>query len=82
MTGRYDPRNISIESSGDAAADAAEIADHIRSSMLLDEGMCPNGCGPRDPGMPTDGGMLDGGSHCPACGFVTNVGVISPWWPG
>lgn len=73
MQGRYDPRNIGIVSSGDPVKDDAEIAKIIRSRALMDEGLCPNGCGPRVSGMPTEGGMIEGGSHCPVCGFVCNV---------
>lgn len=76
---RYDPSNYGIVSSGDTEADQREIRDHIRSRALMDEGLCPNGCGPRVAGM----GNVDdevifgkGGSHCPSCGFVCNTNVI------
>lgn len=74
--GRYDPRNYAIESTGNAEEDQAQILDHVRSSMMMDEGLCPNGCGPRLPGMEEGPGDLSdlgiGGSHCPVCHFVTN----------
>ncbi len=72
--GRYDPRRVGIVSSGDAEADQREIEDYIKSKMLMDEGMCPNGCGPRSPGMGADDEHPEeGGSYCPECGFVCNV---------
>lgn len=64
---RYDPRRYSTPASGDDAADQKAIRDHIRSSALMDEGMCPNGCGPR---VPWEEG--DGASTCPVCGFWCN----------
>lgn len=70
---KYNPENIGTVSSGDAAQDAADVEQFIKSSMLLDEGLCPNGCGPRLKGMPPETEGYDGGSHCPVCGFVCNM---------
>ena len=69
MSGRYDPRNFAIESSGDDEADQREIRGHMRSRALMDEGLCPNGCGPLVAADP-------GASTCPVCDFWCNVPVV------
>lgn len=69
--GRYDPRSIGIVSTGDPEADAEIIHDHIRARALMDEGLCPNGCGPR-----VASAEYAGCSECPACGFFCNVPAV------
>lgn len=39
---KYDPRNIAISSSGNPEKDQRDIQTHIRQSMRIDEGLCPN----------------------------------------
>lgn len=70
-TGRYDPRRYAVVSSGDPEADNREIMAHIKSTALMDEGLCPNGCGPLSKG------EYDG-STCVACGFWCNQLWIAP----
>lgn len=69
---RYDPSSYGVPSSGDEATDQQAIRDFIRHQALMDEGMCPNGCGPR---VPWDEDAS--ASVCPACGFWCNTPVIS-----
>ena len=65
--------NFAMPSSGDDEADQRELAAFARRSMLMDEGLCPNGCGPRLDGMDADDPYPQDGSHCPECGFVCNT---------
>lgn len=62
---RYDPSRYAIPSSGDPEQDRREIDSFIKHSMLIDEGMCPNGCGPLSEGEYE-------GSTCAVCGFWCN----------
>lgn len=53
---------VAIVSSGDPEKDQREIDEFVRSSELIDKGMCPNGCGL----------MIQEDSHnmsCPKCNF-------------
>ena len=65
--GRYDPRNFAVVSSGDEETDQREIREYIKSRALMDEGLCPNGCGPLSACK-----EAFGGSECRACGFWCN----------
>jgi hypothetical protein len=69
---KYDPSNYSVPSSGDAELDQRVIEDHIRSSMRIDEGLCPN--------HPEDAAELEqlGPStwRCPRCGFVLHRSTL------
>ena len=62
-----DYQNISIPSSGDPDKDQRDLADARRHMALMDEGLCPNGCGPR-----IASADYEGGSECPKCGFFCN----------
>ena len=60
-----DPKwaGLAVASSGDPEKDAEAIADHIRSSERMEDGVCPNGCAQLV--------QLDAFSReCPVCKFV------------
>lgn len=63
---KYDARRYATPSSGDPEADQRAIEDHIRSSMKIDEGLCPN-----HPGEAAELVQLEPGTwECPNCKFV------------
>lgn len=70
--------NFAMPSSGDDEADRRELEEFARRQMLMDEGLCPNGCGPRAPGMVPDDDHPEDGSHCPVCGFQCNTQMPAP----
>jgi hypothetical protein len=72
MSGKYDPRSISIVSSGDPEQDQREIESHIRSSMRIDEGLCPNHAAEAVELVQTEPGVW----HCPQCRFVLHKRII------
>lgn len=72
MSSKYDPRNISMPSTGNPELDQREIQDHIRSSMRIDEGLCPSH---------SDASVVlveiePNSWECPRCGFVLYKRVL------
>lgn len=70
MSSKYE--RIAIPSSGDPEEDARELAQARRHSALMDEGMCPNGCGPR-----VASAEWQGCSECPKCGFFCDSAAVT-----
>lgn len=66
MSGKYDPRNVGIPSSGDPEKDQRDIQEHIRASMHIDEGLCPNH--PEDAAELVE--IAPSTWECPKCQFV------------
>ncbi len=53
---------IAVVSSGDPEKDQREIDEFMRSSSLIEKGMCPNGCGLMTP-------FGDYNMSCSSCNF-------------
>jgi hypothetical protein len=62
---RLTPDRIGIESTGDAAVDAQNMARYIEHDFRIRSGLCPNGCGLMGP--------CSFGQECASCGFSTNA---------
>lgn len=64
--GRYALQRYAIQSSGDPEQDQREIEAHVRQTMRIDEGLCPN-----HPEQAAELIEIEPGTwQCPQCKFV------------